>query len=592
MPERLLERAPLSRGDPRRSLSLISKGELALTLSHLKAAQGAYRHLLRTGGTAALVLEEDVDLSPLDVYNRTLSEWAEAALGADWLVASLGSSISRPEGWTQLADAAEPKQHLAYRRRSSSPLAAKRNRSSPEAGVWGTFAVMYSIEGLRLLLGADGSRTATFAQVSRMTVDVVSDVYIYAALRASSWIAVPPLVIVAAGEHDILDINSSSTRGSHSPFRVHAERGARKAISVMAAALPSGCSGFQAPFSLPLPPSPTFPDKIDIVIPHAGAPHTQSVLRSDRIMGRGWDRSPIVIHKSLFKSHKSLFVDTSHCSNHVDTSHCSNHGVDTSHCSNHEVPAKFKYFADVVQILQEVSVNYYVGSGTALHFWRECSLNDSDLDFFVDLEDMRNNYNALVTEFERRNWKKAREFGVFGKPLWEFAFVHRVSDLKVDLFSFTHSKTKGLYYSGLTVEHKSYPCKEYVRQLRQYEWNGVVFTAPDPITTYLAKKYGNWEKKRKSVWNVSPFKTDNGADSCQKNRTDLSMICEHCRTVLSTLRPRCICSANSTGGVQAANALNAHPEVEVERLRAELEAERSERHQHARHRRTWTRSST
>ena len=92
-------------------------------------------------------------------------------------------------------------------------------------------------------------------------------------------------------------------------------------------------------------------------------------------------------------------------------------------------------------------------------------MNDADLDFFVDLEDMRNNYNALVTEFERRNWKKAREFGVFGKPLWEFAFVHRVSDLKVDLFSFTHSKTKGLYYSGLTVEHKSYPCKEYVRPI-------------------------------------------------------------------------------------------------------------------------------
>ena len=75
-----------------------------------------------------------------------------------------------------------------------------------------------------------------------LTVDVVADVYIYAELRASSWIAVPPLVIIAAGEHDILDINSSSTRGSHSPSRVDAERGARKAISVTAAALPSGCS--------------------------------------------------------------------------------------------------------------------------------------------------------------------------------------------------------------------------------------------------------------------------------------------------------------------------------------------------------------
>ena len=242
VPASLLESAPLSRGDPRRSRRLISKGELALTISHLKAAQGAYRHLLRTGGTAALVLEEDVDLSPLDVYNRTLSEWAEAALGAGWLVASLGSSISRPEGWTQLADAAEPKQHLAYRRRSSSPLAADRIWSSPEAGVWGTFAVMYSIEGLRLLLGAHGSRAATFAQVSRMTVDVVADVHIYAELRASSWIAVPPLVIVAAGEHDVLDINSSSTMGSLTCGRAYAEQGARRAISVIAAALPSGCS--------------------------------------------------------------------------------------------------------------------------------------------------------------------------------------------------------------------------------------------------------------------------------------------------------------------------------------------------------------
>ena len=100
---------------------------------------------------------------------------------------------------------------------------------------------MYSIEGLRLLLGADGSRAATFAQVSRMTVDVVADVYIYAELRASSWIAVPPLVIVAAGEHDILDMNSSSIMGSRSRGRAHAEQGARRAISVIAAALPSGC---------------------------------------------------------------------------------------------------------------------------------------------------------------------------------------------------------------------------------------------------------------------------------------------------------------------------------------------------------------
>jgi len=236
VPASLLESAPLSRSDRRRSRRLISKGELALTLSHLKAAQGAYRHLLRTGGTAALVLEEDVDLSPLDVYNRTLSEWAEAALGAGWLVASLGSTITRPPGWTLLADAVEPKEHPAYRRRSSSPLAADRNWSSPEAGLWGTFAVMYSIEGLRLLLDADGSET-----LSRMTATSVSDNYIHAVLRASSWIAVPPLVIVAAGEHDILDVNSSSTMGSHSRGRLHAEQGALRAISVMAAALPSGC---------------------------------------------------------------------------------------------------------------------------------------------------------------------------------------------------------------------------------------------------------------------------------------------------------------------------------------------------------------
>ena len=51
----------------------------------------------------------------------------------------------------------------------------------------------------------------------------------------------PPLVIVAAGEHDILDMNSSSIMGSRSRGRAHAEQGARRAISVIAAALPSGC---------------------------------------------------------------------------------------------------------------------------------------------------------------------------------------------------------------------------------------------------------------------------------------------------------------------------------------------------------------
>ena len=50
------------------------------------------------------MLQEDVDFTPLDVFNTTLSEWADSALDAGWLVAALGASLDVGGGeWVVVA---------------------------------------------------------------------------------------------------------------------------------------------------------------------------------------------------------------------------------------------------------------------------------------------------------------------------------------------------------------------------------------------------------------------------------------------------------------------------------------------------------
>ena len=56
------------------------------------------------------------------------------------------------------------------------------------------------------------------------------------------------------------------------------------------------------------------------------------------------------------------------------------------HCSETKVPEKFNQFRNIAAIMKKTNLTYYAGAGTALHWWRECTLNDYDLDFFVDIQ--------------------------------------------------------------------------------------------------------------------------------------------------------------------------------------------------------------
>jgi hypothetical protein len=133
----------------------------------------------------ALVIEQDTDLTALDVRNRTIREWADAALPNGWLVCVLGATTHQI-GWRGLvAD-------------SQGGMAARRDPSNPfRNDLWGTFAVLYSINGLRKLLQV---RKTTPGSPGMTMHWGISDVVIFGSLNHSSWVAAPPLLVVNTAE--------------------------------------------------------------------------------------------------------------------------------------------------------------------------------------------------------------------------------------------------------------------------------------------------------------------------------------------------------------------------------------------------------
>ena len=187
LPSGLYRSAGAFRNSAERSLQLISRAELALSLSHIRAAEMALSALRDSSAHACLILEDDADLSPLSVWQGSLSEWIrDAQLPPDWLVVGVGSTIP------------EPYQHLWDNLELSGQLAVRR----PGYGIWGAFAILYSKRGLEALIrAAQGRREATLrANVTTqgstsMDYSLISDTFIFNHLSPSSWVAVPPLIL-------------------------------------------------------------------------------------------------------------------------------------------------------------------------------------------------------------------------------------------------------------------------------------------------------------------------------------------------------------------------------------------------------------
>lgn len=220
IPASTWETAPLTRSDAKRTSAMISRAEIATTLSHLKAAREALLYLKKTDGKHALILEHDADVSAAPFWQPgSIQNWiAKADLPSDWHVVQLGATSLQDEDtrsqkprlsrtWARLALKSSKAKRTALKREEVA--AASEDKKTL---LWGAFAVLYSRAGLEALISelslytmdeALGAGPTPFV-LNSMAIQNVADAIIYETLQ-QSWVAIPPLILHSSKqdqEHD------------------------------------------------------------------------------------------------------------------------------------------------------------------------------------------------------------------------------------------------------------------------------------------------------------------------------------------------------------------------------------------------------
>ncbi len=190
----------------------------------------------------------------------------------------------------------------------------------------------------------------------------------------------------------------------------------------------------------------------------------------------------------------------------------------------------WKAFSSMIRLLNSINAQYNICFGTALHWYRDSTLGDSDIDICIDLEWMTENLELLHKTILSNKWKKNMYFGKTGKVGYEESYL--LYGVKVDLFSQSFS-TKGTYITGYTIKGQTYPCYSYIDNIVKAKWGDLDINVVAPMEKYLVKKYGyDWNKEiPHNKWSEqNHFKNTNGKHNCVKTTVDPPKRKEKCLT--------------------------------------------------------------
>lgn len=175
----------------------------------------------------------------------------------------------------------------------------------------------------------------------------------------------------------------------------------------------------------------------------------------------------------------------------------------SSHCKNKPKGVIGNVFINMINILNKIEAPYNLHGGTLLSYYRDCSVEGSDIDITIELNWFTKNNKKLKQKLMKSGWKNTMKFGTFGKVGYEEAWVK--NNIKVDLFSQSIINRK--YTQGLTVNGVTYPCTIEKNRTHIHKWGNLLIRVPYPIETALKSLYNDWKTPvKKWVWNVDPFK--------------------------------------------------------------------------------------
>jgi hypothetical protein len=174
-------------------------------------------------------------------------------------------------------------------------------------------------------------------------------------------------------------------------------------------------------------------------------------------------------------------------------------------------------FKTASEILDECNVEWQIGGGTLLGFYRDGDVipHDTDLDVevFFDTHHVEKTVDTLTYKFFQRGFRLVRTQHNDGKTPMQVAFVHHETNIIVDIYCYYWDCASGEYVNynehGLLMRPTS-----SVKDTEDFFVESLLDTVkiPAEVEQYLLFRYGvDWEtpKKSKANW------TDDVGDALQ-----------------------------------------------------------------------------
>jgi len=163
-----------------------------------------------------------------------------------------------------------------------------------------------------------------------------------------------------------------------------------------------------------------------------------------------------------------------------------------------------KCLTDMKQILNKNKIHFFLYAGTLLGQYRENKFLDHDND--IDIGILRNNYDPTIKSkiIDSNLFKFRHEFGKLEES-YECTFIHKETNISIDIFIFYKIPNKKKYYYSSSHTRQCNNTKEgyckwgrYIRGFKQIKFNKNIYNIPKNTNEFLINLYGkDWRIPKK-----------------------------------------------------------------------------------------------